>query len=44
MTAPEDERPSSVSWFLVAAGWTLVGVPMLWGIIITFRKAALLFR
>ncbi|MDX2121540.1 MAG: hypothetical protein SF070_10855 [Gemmatimonadota bacterium] len=44
MTASDDEHPSASSWVLVAVGWTLVGVPMLWGIIITFRKAALLFR
>ncbi len=36
--------PSASSWVQVAAGWTLVGVPLLWGIFITFKKAALLFR
>ncbi len=38
------EHPSSASWALVIVAWIVVGVPLLWGIIITFRKAALLFR
>ncbi len=36
--------PSLMSWVEVALGWTLVGVPLLWGILITFQKAAPLFR
>jgi hypothetical protein len=45
MTAePTEPPPSLLSWIQVALGWLLVGVPLLWGIFITFRKAALLFR
>lgn len=36
--------PTTWSWVQVAMGWTLVGVPLLWGIFITFEKAAVLFR
>jgi hypothetical protein len=36
--------PSAFSWVQVVAGWILVGVPLLWGILITFKKSALLFR
>ena len=36
-------HPSPASWAAVAVAWVLVGVPLLWGIVITFRKAALLF-
>ena len=39
-----EPRPAPSSWVLVAITWVLVGVPLLWGISITFRKAALLFR
>jgi hypothetical protein len=31
-------------WLLVAAAWTAVGIPLLWGVWMTFRKAAQLFR
>jgi MFS family permease len=31
-------------WLAVAAAWTLVGVPLLWGVLQTIRKAALLFQ
>jgi hypothetical protein len=37
------EHPSPASWGAVIVAWVLVGVPLLWGIVITFRKAALLF-
>lgn len=37
-------HPSTASWFAVAVAWILVGVPLLWGIFITFEKAALLLR
>jgi MFS family permease len=30
-------------WLTVAAAWTLVGVPLLWGVLQTIRKASLLF-
>jgi len=39
-----ESHPSRASWVLVAVAWVLVGVPLLWGIFITFKKAALLFR
>jgi hypothetical protein len=39
-----DERPSPSSWALVAAAWLLVGLPLLWGVLTTLRKALLLFR
>jgi predicted signal transduction protein with EAL and GGDEF domain len=39
-----DERPSSAGWALVAAAWLLVGLPLLWGVLTTLRKALLLFR
>jgi hypothetical protein len=41
---PTEPPPTTWSWIQVAFGWTLVGVPLLWGIFITFKKAALLFR
>ena len=31
------------SWPAVVAAWTLVGVPLLWGVLQTIRKASLLF-
>jgi hypothetical protein len=37
-------HPSPASWVAVGVAWLLVGVPLLWGIFITFKKAALLFR
>jgi hypothetical protein len=41
----DDEwHPSRASWLLVAVAWTLVGVPLGWGIWITMEKAAVLFR
>ena len=44
MTAPApDERPGSASWLLVAIAWTLVGVPLLWGVWQTLEKARVLF-
>ena len=41
---PSDIQPSPASWVLVFIAWVLVGVPLLWGIFNTFKKAALLFR
>jgi adenylate cyclase len=37
-------RPSALSWVLVAISWTLVGVPLAWGILKTLENAAPLFR
>jgi hypothetical protein len=31
-------------WALVLLAWTAVGVPLLWGVWMTLRKAAVLFR
>jgi len=39
-----DNRPAPASWFMVAIAWILVGIPMCWGIYMTIRKAAPLFR
>ena len=45
MTAEsQDIHPTPASWIAVALAWVLVGVPLLWGILITFQKAAILFR
>ncbi len=38
------EHPSPASWFGVALAWLAVGIPLLWGILTTFRKALPLFR
>ncbi len=40
----ESEEPGAGSWALVAAAWLAVGIPMLWGVWMTIRKASLLFR
>ena len=32
-------RPSRLSWLLVAVAWTLVGIPLAWGIFRTLRTA-----
>ena len=42
--AEPEPKPSTFSWVQVAIGWTLVGVPLLWGIFNTFKKAVVLFR
>ncbi len=48
MTEPrqEDEARATggTSWVAVALAWVAVGVPMLWGVWMTLKKAALLFR
>jgi MFS family permease len=36
-------KPSAASWVEVAIGWTLVGVPLAWGILKTVEKAACFF-
>jgi hypothetical protein len=38
-----NEGPAT-SAFLVIGAWIAVGIPMLWGVWMTLRKAALLFR
>jgi hypothetical protein len=42
-TSNDSERPSAASWLMVAIAWTLVGVPLLWGILKTLEKARVLF-
>ena len=42
-TSNDSDRPSAASWFMVAIAWTLVGVPLLWGILLTLKKAKPLF-
>jgi hypothetical protein len=44
MNSPvNNEHPSAASWIYVAIAWTLVGVPLLWGILQTLEKAKPLF-
>lgn len=38
------EQPSGGSWVLVGLAWIAVGVPLLWGIWTTLKKAVVLFR
>ena len=40
----QDLQPSSSSWLLVILAWVAVGVPLLWGIWTTLKKAVVLFR
>lgn len=43
--SPGDERATgSSSWVVVALAWIAVGIPMLWGVWMTLKKAAVLFR
>jgi hypothetical protein len=44
--ADEDKvaSPKPGSWALVAVAWLLVGIPLLWGIWTTLKKAIVLFR
>jgi hypothetical protein len=37
-------RPATGSWVLVGLAWVVVGVPLLWGIWTTLKKAIVLFR
>lgn len=37
-------RPARGSWILVGVAWVAVGVPLLWGIWTTLKKAIVLFR
>lgn len=39
-----EPKPTTASWVMVAVAWTLVGIPLLWGIYNTFRKAIVLFQ
>jgi hypothetical protein len=44
MTSDIEPPPTTASWVLVAIAWTLVGIPLLWGIYNTFKKAIVLFQ
>ncbi|MBS1226575.1 MAG: major facilitator superfamily 1 [Candidatus Aminicenantes bacterium] len=41
---PQAWHPDRSSWITVAAAWTLIGIPLAWGILKTAEKAAALFR
>lgn len=44
MSAPlGPSKPSASSWLLVAVAWTLVGIPLVWGIYRTLRTAVKIF-
>jgi hypothetical protein len=43
-TSTASIKPSSSSWVLVAVAWTLVGIPLAWGIYRTLQTAVKLFR
>ncbi len=43
-TEPDEPSPTLFSWVQVVAGWLLVGGPLVWGIVMTFKKAAPLFK
>jgi len=36
--------PPASRWATVALAWLLVGIPLLWGVATTVKKALLLFR
>lgn len=44
MNTETEPAPTTASWIMVAIAWTLVGIPLLWGIFNTFKKAIVLFR
>ena len=45
MTTPTTQVKASLSsWLLVAVAWTLVGIPLGWGIYQTLQIAVKLFR
>jgi len=37
-------RPEPGNWGLVALAWIAVGIPLGWGVFMTFKKAVLLFH
>ena len=41
---PGTTGPASGSWVLVGLAWLAVGIPLLWGIWTTLKKAIVLFR
>lgn len=38
------EATGGSSMAIVVAAWIAVGIPMLWGVLMTVKKAALLFK
>ncbi|HET7296710.1 MAG TPA: hypothetical protein VFI66_06180 [Gemmatimonadales bacterium] len=44
MSAPVNPiKPGASSWLLVAVAWTLVGIPLAWGIYRTLQTAVKIF-
>jgi MFS family permease len=41
---PQAWHPDRSSWVTVAVAWTLIGIPLAWGILRTAEKAAALFK
>jgi hypothetical protein len=41
---PVGEEPRPGQWGLVVIAWLLVGIPLVWGVWTTLRKAAPLFQ
>lgn len=37
-------KPAATSWVVVTLAWLLVGIPLVWGVATTIRKALPLFR
>ncbi len=44
MVEDGSNEPKPGRWPLVILAWALVGLPLLWGVLTTLRKAALLFK
>jgi hypothetical protein len=44
MSTDSEPKPTTASWVMVVLAWTVVGIPLAWGIFITFKKASVLFR
>jgi hypothetical protein len=40
----EQTRPGAASWLKVVIAWTLVGLPLAWGVSKTLQTAVKLFR
>jgi hypothetical protein len=40
----DGSEPQAGRWPLVVLAWLAVGAPLLWGVWMTLRKAALLFK
>ena len=43
-TARKNRPKTRSSWVLVAIAWTLVGIPLAWGIYRTIKTAIVLFK